>query len=335
MQPFEKEHEIVRELSAQMVFDGSEPFSAWQSDARSRLSALLGIDYFAACAPDVQIEWEREEAAFTEIRFSFCSEPDYRVPCHLLLPHTVRHAGVMICLQGHSTGMHISLGRVRFDGDEKTIQGGDRDFALQCVRRGLCAVTLEQRGFGEKGGTPATNCYEAAMTALLSGRTLLGGRVWDVMRLIDVLSAQFASRCDTSRIYCMGNSGGGTTSFYAAALEERIAAAMPSCAFCTFSESIGGVYHCACNYVPRIRQYFDMAELAAMIAPRPLVIVSGQHDSIFPVAQAKSEFARLQAYYAAAGAAENCAHVIGEAGHRFYADAAWPEFLRLVGKDQS
>jgi dienelactone hydrolase len=168
------------------------------------------------------------------------------------------------------------------------------------------------------------------MTALLSGRTLLGARVWDVMRLIDLLRVRFSDRCDTSKIYSMGNSGGGTATFYAAALDTRIAAAMPSCAFCTYADSIGGMYHCACNYVPRIRAYFDMAELAAMTAPRPLVIVSGAEDDIFPIAGAKAEFARLKEYYAAADAADKCVHVIGDAGHRFYADAAWPAFLKLT-----
>ena len=330
MQPFEKEHAIVRDLPVGMAYDGTQPFSVWQASAREKLADLLGMARFTPCEALSQIEWERASDAFDEIRFTFQSEPDYRVPCHLLIPHEVRNAGVMVCLQGHSTGMHISLGRAKCEGDEAKIAGGDRDFALQCVRHGICCVTLEQRCFGEKGGKPNPDCYGSAMTALLAGRTLLGARVWDVMRLIDVLKAEFFDRCDTSRFYSMGNSGGGTATFYAAALDTRIAAAMPSCAFCTYADSIGSMYHCACNFVPGIRSFFDMAELAAMIAPRPLVIVSGAQDGIFPLAGAQAEFARLKEYYTAANAADNCVHVIGEAGHRFYADAAWPAFFKLT-----
>lgn len=333
MLPFELEHNAVHGLPVGMAYDGAKPFFDWQTEAREKLSTLLGMDRFVRCADAMQIERESRTDTFTEIRFTFQSEPGYRVPCHLLVPHDVRRRGVMICLQGHSRGMHISLGRAVYDGDASKIEDGDRDFAVQCVQRGLCAVTLEQRCFGENGGAPEPRCYETAMTALLGGRTLLGGRVWDISRLIDVLRAHFAARCDPSRIWCMGNSGGGTATFYAAALDVRIDAAMPSCAFCTFADSIGALHHCACNYVPHIREYFDMAELAAMTAPRPMVIVSGRTDGIFPLGGAQSEFARLQACYAAADAADRCAHVIGSAGHRFYADDAWPVFLKMIGDE--
>ena len=333
MQPFEKEHAIVCNLPIRMAFDGTQPFAVWQAAARKKLAELLGMARFDRCEPLTQIEWERVSVDHDEIRFTFQSEPDYRIPCHLLIPREVRCKGVMICLQGHSTGMHISLGRANYEDSKKTIADGDRDFAMQCVRHGMCCVTLEQRCFGEKGGTPNPDCYTSAMTALLSGRTLIGARVWDIMRLIDVLCEEFSDRCNTSEIYCLGNSGGGTATFYAAALETRIAAAMPSCAFCTFADSIGSMFHCACNYVPDIRSYFDMAELAAMTAPRPIVIVSGQEDDIFPSAGAKSEFMRLKEYYTAADAADRCVHVIGEAGHRFYADAAWSAFLKQTQEE--
>ena len=330
MQPLEKENAIVRDLPVGMAYDGTQPFAVWQTSAREKLAELLGMAHFTPCEPLTQIEWERASDAFHEIRFTFQSEPDYRVPCHLLIPHRVRLAGVMVCLQGHSTGMHISLGRAKYESDENTVAGGDRDFALQCVRHGMCCVTIEQRGFGEKGGNPNPDCYVPAMTALLSGRTLLGARVWDIMRLIDLLKAEFSDRCDTNRFFAMGNSGGGTATFYAAALDTRIAAAMPSCAFCTYADSIGSMFHCACNFVPNIRNYFDMAELAALTAPRPIVIVSGEKDDIFPIEPAKSQFARLQQYYAAADAADKCVHVVGPEGHRFYADLAWPIFEKLI-----
>ena len=330
MQPFEKERAVIRDLPIGMAYDGTQSFFAWQSAAREKLASLLGMARFTLCEPQMQIERECPSDDFDEIRFTFRSEPGYRVPCHLLIPHKVRRKGVMICLQGHSTGMHISLGRAKYEGDEGTAADGDRDFALQCVRYGMCGVTLEQRCFGEKGGKPKPDCYCTAMTALLAGRTLLGARVWDVMRLVDVLRSEFSDRCDTGAIYSMGNSGGGTATFYASALDTRIAAAMPSCAFCTYADSIGSMYNCACNFVPHIRRFFDMAELAAMIAPRPLVIVSGAQDDIFPIGGATAEFARLKEYSAAADAADKCEHVIGEAGHRFYADAAWPVFLKQI-----
>lgn len=333
MMPLEKEQTILRSLERTMAYKGEEPLADWQAKAREKLCELLGLPY-DLCEPRFAVEYREETDDFYETRFLFQSEEGYFVPCHFLAPKrkTEERPPVMICLQGHSTGMHISLGRTKYPDDDGAFEG-ERDFALEAVRRGFCAVAMEQRCFGERGGNPRPDCYGTAMTALLSGRTLLGGRVWDVMRLIDVLEAQFADVCDAERIYCCGNSGGGTATFYAAALETRIRGAIPSCAFCTFAGSIGAMYHCSCNYVPGIRKYFDMAELAGMIAPRPLVIVSGAQDEIFPLTGAQSEFESVKnTYYANSEHPENAVHVIGDGGHRFYAAPAWEAFLALLHK---
>ncbi len=334
--PLGWELSVLANTTPSMIYSPSNgSLDEWQRAARVKLSGLLGIDRFTQCDDGLEVEWKKEQEGFTEIRFAFNSEEGYTVPCHLLIPlkGLSEKPPVMICLQGHSTGMHISLGRPKFPGDDETVDDGDRDFAVQCVNKGLCAVTLEQRCFGERGGTPGPDCHSASMVALMTGRTVIGGRVWDIMRLIDVLEKYYADICDTDKIYCMGNSGGGTATFYASALETRIKAAMPSCAFSTFEHSIGAKRHCECNYIPQIGRYFDMADIAGMIAPRPIVIVSGTTDGIFPLEAAKHEFVRLKdIYYAASERPDNCAHVIGEQGHRFYADDAWPVFDGLTGE---
>lgn len=332
LHPLEKERSIITNEKIGMEYDKSCSLEEWQTMARAKLSELLGLPY-EKCHSRFTVEFVEEHKEYTETRFTFHSEENYIVPCHFLEPKTSRWFSppLMICLQGHSTGMHISLGRPKFEGDDKKISMGDRDFARQAVKRGMCAVTIEQRCFGEKGGMPRPDCHAASMTALLSGRTIIGGRVWDIMRMIDVVTKRFGDKFDTSRIFCAGNSGGGTATFYATALEPRITAAMPSCAFCTFEDSIATKPHCECNYVPNIRKYFDMAELAGMIAPRPLVIVSGEEDGIFPLPGARHEYHRTKnIYYASSEKPENLKHVIGPEGHRFYADLAWPEFLRLI-----
>ena len=240
----------------------------------------------------------------------------------------------MVCLQGHSTGMHISLGVPRFPGDQEDIDG-DRDFAVQAVKRGYAALAVEQRAFGECGGTEkGPDCFQPAVQALMLGRTLIGERCWDIKCALDTVFDLFPV-IDRSRVALMGNSGGGTTTFYAAALYPFISAAMPSCAFSGYLPSIGAQKHCICNYIPGIMKEFDMAELVGLIAPRPLVIVSGQHDGIFPVDSAKEQFSIARSsYYAPLGAGDRIRHVIGVQGHRFYAKDAWPVFEELTGWDK-
>ncbi len=326
---------ILNNTPASMVFQPEkESLAEWQKRAEEKLIELTGFSE-ERCELLFEKEYESEHDTFTEIRFTFQSEEGEFVPCHLWLPKETEYdkPPVMICLQGHSTGMHISMGRIKHPGDESSVSSGDRDFAVQCIENGMAAVSLEQRCFGERGGNPRPDCYEASMRAILTGRTIIGGRVKDIMCLIDVLEDKFNEIINTDAIYCMGNSGGGTATFYAAALEKRIKAAIPSCAFATFKGSIGAMYHCACNYIPGIAKYFDMAEIAGLIAPRPLVIVSGKEDGIFPLDTAQHEFSRLkEIYYKNSEFPENCVHVIGSEGHRFYKTPSWDVFRELINK---
>lgn len=331
--PIRNELNILHNTPISMEYDGTQPFEEWQKKARAKLSELIGLDKYKKCDFLLEEKYVKEHKTYREIKFYFQSEENYFVPCILCIPKKSKFEKppMMICLQGHGTGMHISLGRRKFSFDEKKIENGDRDFAVQCVAKGYCALAIEQRNFGERGGTPKPNCHEPSMVALLTGRTTVAGRVWDISRAIDVLEENYSQYFDKEKIYCMGNSGGGTATFYAMALEDRIKGGIPSCAFASFEKSIGEKRHCECNYIPNIRNYFDMAEIAGMSAPKPIVIVSGKTDGIFPAASAKAEFKRVkETYYSASANPENCVHVIGWEGHRFYAEPAWKAFEKLT-----
>ena len=308
-----------------MAYCGQD-LPAWQAGARRKLRELLGIDTFCRVDPELEIEYEKQMDGFTEIRFTFQSEENYRVPCVMQLPDGVENPPVMICLQGHSTGMHISLGRAVHEGDENVISGGDRDFCVRAIKEGWAAIAVEQRGFGEtrmwevEGG----GCYISSMTSIMMGRTTIGARVWDVSRLIDVLEASFSDKIDLSRLSCMGNSGGGTVTAYLGALDDRLKLVMPSCAMCAYSESIAIMQHCTCNFVPNIAKYFDMGDLMAMACPKYFVQVSGKDDPGFLLPGAKAVFEAGKQAYEKAGVTDRCRLVVGNGGHRFFADDAWP-----------
>ena len=100
--------EKMQTIKPSMAYKG-ENFLSWQKEARAKLSELLGLQTFTKCAPELEIEFEKEIEGGKEIRFTYQSEEGYRVPCHLVLPDGVEKPPVIICLQGHSSGMHISL----------------------------------------------------------------------------------------------------------------------------------------------------------------------------------------------------------------------------------
>lgn len=312
-----------------LSFDAALPFEPQKQIIAAKFTELLRVPP-KSTEPVPVIEYtDDSNPGYDEIRFRFESEPDFFVPVHMLLPKKITgKIPAVICLQGHSTGMHISLGRPKYPGDEQTISGGDRDFAIQAVARGYAALAMEQRGFGELKSDIATGCHHPAMQAMMLGRTLVGERAHDVSALIDALAA--FDMLDLGRIGLMGNSGGGTASYHAACVEKRVRVTMPSCAFNTYCDSIMSMHHCCCNYIPDILKYMEMPDLAVMIAPRPLVIVSGKDDAIFPIEAVRRGFETVKAIYAAAGAPDNCKLIVGAAGHRFYAADSWPVFDAMI-----
>ena len=331
-------HERVLKTQKPLLsFDAKADYRVWKEKVQKTFLELLG-DEPEKVPLNTVVEWEKETDTFIERRIIFDTEPEASVPCHLLIPKSGKAPyPVVICLQGHATGMHISLGRPKFQGDEETIFSGDRDFALQIIKEGYAALVLEQRGFGERKCAEKgkeqyvagkdTTCEHPAMVAALLGRTMIRERAWDVSRAIDMLET--LPEIDKAHIAMMGNSGGGTATYYTAAIEPRIKVAMPSCAVCAFDHSIGIMRHCDCNYIPRMFKYFDMGEIASMIAPRPLIVVAGEKDHGFLIEGTKKVYEVISQIYKKEDAPENCKLIIGPEGHRFYADLAWPTFRQM------
>ena len=328
--------ETLQKAVPSLSFEGGD-FVAWKLAARRKLTELLGLNRFVNTKPETEIEYENQSEGVTEIRFTFQSEAGYRVPCHLLLPVGVKNPPVMLCIQGHSRGMHVSMGKIRYEDDWILVNQDDQDFCRQAVANGFAAVALEQRNFGEcgHGQNSGPQCFESAMTALLTGRTTIGERVWDICRLIDVLETEFSHRLDIEKLCCVGHSGGGTAVVYTAALEDRIKLVVPSCAMCTFKDSIGAMHHCACNYVPKIANCFEMSDLMAMAYPKCFIQVSGISDEIFPISGAEEVFQKGSEIYRVRDAADRCVSVKGEGGHRFYAAQVWPIICRFVNEQEA
>ena len=329
--PHQHNLELLRRITPEMRYSGEVPFEQWQKTTREKLAELLGLHLFTRCEPCLDIEYDIVTNKTREIRFTFQSEQGYFVPCHLLIPKSAKAPlPVAICLQGHSTGMHLSLGRPKYYRDEKTVNDGRRATALWAIRSGYCALVTEQRNFGECGGTEAgPDCYNSSMTALLTGRSTVGERVWDVQRVIDILEKYFP-QVDNRCIICVGGSGGGTTAFYTACIDERIKVTMPCRSVCEYEDSIAPVQHCSCNYVPSIRRYFEMGDLGGLIAPRKLLVVTGENDPFFPIDGVKRSFDAIKGLYDKAGCGENCELVIGKGGHEPFPDLEWSALKKLI-----
>ncbi len=322
---------IMDRLRPALRYQGGD-VKAWQRKLRRKLRELVGVMPEKRPPLRVRSLWRREDRLGSIEKIVFTSEPAADVPAYVCLPRNAQPPyPFFICLQGHSTGMHNSIAVDRETERRRIEIQGDRDFGLGCVRRGVAALCLEQRSFGERReqmqkAVSPHGCHDATMHALMLGRTLIGERVFDVDRGLDYLETR--DDVDFKRLGVMGNSGGGTISLFAAALLPRIRFAMPSCYFCTFRDSIMSIYHCADNYVPGLLLSAEMADVMGLFAPRPVVIVAGKTDPIFPLAGVRRAFRQLKRIYQAAGAEKRCHLVVGQGGHRFYAREAWPKMLK-------
>ncbi len=205
------------------------------------------------------------------------------------------------------------------------------DYAVQAVERGFAALAIEQRGMSDRtaSSTPegASMCEFAAQQELIRGRTLIGGRVWDVSKAIDALSdsalSAISSKIDLTDITITGSSGGGTASYYAGCYDERIGTVAPNCGFSSYEESIMSVYHCSCNFIPGIYEYFDMQDLACLIAPRKLAIIYGVKDDVFPMQGVEKGYETIAKIFKDAGVENNCSLTGSARGHYWDENDVW------------
>lgn len=305
----------------------------WQTAFRSKLEDVLGLRAIAARGiSDLAPIRLGQETLPDHIReeWSLTSEPGCQVPFFLLRP-LAQDGPLPVVITPHG---HGKAGKATYAGIANTpeealqIDEGERDIALQAVRQGYIALAPDMRGFAstrlsqDAAADKTSSCRTMQMHALLFGRTLIGERVWDMRRLVDFAESQ--PSMDAGKIVMTGNSGGGTVTLFAGALDPRIGIVIPSCYFSTFAGSIGALHHCECNYVPGMLQLGEMADVAGLIAPRPFLAVAGREDPIFPIAAVEEGFRHLQHIYETVGFQDRCELYVGDGGHRYYKARVWP-----------
>jgi dienelactone hydrolase len=324
-------------IKPSMSFSAKTETSArlWQKRARRKLIELLGGFPSTRGALQARIIETKKLNGYTREKVIFRSRDNLSVFGYLLLPEKLTSAvPAVVCLPGHGRGCDDIVG-IAENGQQRETRGGySRDFALQVVERGYAAFAIEQLAFGcrrdegaRKKGAGQSSCQPAAGAALLFGQTMIGWRVWDVMRAIDYLRSR--SEVDASRIATMGISGGGTVSLFSAAVDERIKIGVVSGYFNTFRESILSLSHCIDNYVPGILNYIEMYDVAGLISPRGLFVESGMRDPIFPIQGSRAAVRKAQEIYSIFGAPDKFGHEVFDDEHVFYGKGAF-EFLNRM-----
>jgi dienelactone hydrolase len=142
----------------------------------------------------------------------------------------------------------------------------------------------------------------------LWGWGALGMQLWDSIRAADFLES--LPDVDKKRIGCSGASGGGTQTFLLAAVDDRIRVAAPV-------NMISGTMQggCQCENAPLLRLDTNNIEIGAMMAPRPLLMISATGD--WTKETPTVEYPAIRAVYALYGAEDRLKSVQIDAGHNY------------------
>jgi dienelactone hydrolase len=235
--------------------------------------------------------------------------------------------------------------------------GGSKANMLSLCRKlatnGFVAVAIDGRYHGERTSGKGTAEYHAAIVRAWQEpreHPFYYDTVWDVTRLVDYLRTR--EDVDAKRIGLIGISKGGIETYLAAAVDERIAVAVPCLGVQSFrwalennawQARIGTIqpaFDAAAKdagvgkpdaifaktfydrLVPGIYGEFDGPAMLPLIAPRPLLIINGDSDRLTPLPGLKECTDAAQQVYRAAGVADRFAVRIQEnTGHQVTPDS--------------
>lgn len=231
--------------------------------------------------------------------------PGLPVPALLYLPpYPGPHPAVV-----HPPGHWMEDGKL-----ERDIQV----FNLSLARNGIATLCYDTLGQGER----RIGWHQHGQLApLLVGFTSLGVMVRESMAGLSILDAR--EDIDSSRLGLVGASGGGFSSIFAAAIDERVSAAAIGCIVNTHLSQIRDAafgtgwdsWVDLCNQVPGLCAVGTMDQILACVAPRHLLVANAQNDPGFPIEGARDVAAKLVRILHARGVADSFSYREVPGGH--------------------
>lgn len=338
----------------------------WQKRARAAvLEKLLYTP--ASVKPAATVIRRVDRGDFIEEAVSFQTTPLIRVPALVLIPkHAPLPAPGIVALHDHGGFYLWGKEKLVAHEDEHPVLAefrkryySGRSTAVELARQGYVVIAIDMLYWGERRmmyeadpealkqrsrslSAADINAFHQrcsqneqllARSFLTAGCTWPGVVLWDDIRTVDYLASR--PEVDAARIGCVGLSVGGYRSFLLAALDSRIRAAVAVGWMTSFPYQIkrhvvhteGFSFH-----VPLLRD-LDLPDLAALIAPRSVMLINGSRDTLFNQEGVKAAFGKIEACYRKAGVPERQKTRLYDAPHEFNAGMqaeAWDWLKRWV-----
>jgi hypothetical protein len=259
-------------------------------------AGLLPAPEKTALRPHVFDEKRHRDYSVSKVYFE--SLPGFYVTGNLYRPAGDNIAGPFpAILSPHG---HWAYGRLE---NTELTSGPGR--AISLARQGFVVFTHDMVGYDDS--RQLTHEFGGPREKLW-GLSLSGLQLWNSIRSVDFLES--LPEVDRDRIGATGESGGGTQTFLLAAVDARIKVAAPVNMISLHMQ--GG---CLCENAPGLRLDTNNVELAALFAPRPLLMVAATGDWTNETPEV--EYPAMRRIYALFGAEDRVHSVQFQAPHNY------------------
>jgi dienelactone hydrolase len=310
------------EISAHCLADvrSLEDWQARRGEYRRQLEEMLGLWPMPERA-DLKpvITGTLEHPEFTVERLHFQALPRLYVTANLYLPKKLEQpAPAILYVCGHSRVMTNGVSC----GNKAAYQRHGAWFA----RNGYVCLVIDTLQYGEIQGRHWGTFREGKWWWNSRGYTPAGVEAWFGLRALDYLCSR--PEVDKERIGMTGRSGGGSYTWTVAALDERVKVAAPIAGMTDLRNQVvdGSIEgHCDCMFFPNTYRW-DFPQVAALIAPRPLLIGNSDRDPLFPLDGVVRLYNQTRRIYQLYGKTNQLGLLITEGPHADTQDLQLPVF---------
>src|SRR5688572_16902046 len=271
---------------------------------------MLGLDPLPErtdLKPVITGKVEHEE--FTVEKLHFQSRPGLYVTGNLYIPKKIdKPLPAVLYVCGH--------GQVKKDGIAYGAKAHYQHHGGWFARNGFVCLTIDTLQLGEIEGIHHGTHRYGYWWWLNRGYTPAGVEAWNCIRALDYLQSR--KEVDGDKLGVTGRSGGGAYSWWIAALDDRIKCAVPVAGITDLHNHIvdGSVEgHCDCMFFVNTHRW-DYPTVAALVAPRPLLIANSDKDTIFPLDGVQRLHAQVRNIYRLYGAEDKLGLLITEGPHK-------------------
>jgi dienelactone hydrolase len=246
---------------------------------------------------------------FTVEKLQFQALPGLYCTASLFLPkHSAAPAPTILYESGHARV--VDTNGISY-GNKAVYQSDGAWFA----RNGYVCLVLDTVLAGEIQGIHTGTRDRGLWWWNSRGYTPAGVEAWFGIRALDYLSTR--PEVDPNRFGITGHSGGGAYSWAVTALDDRIKVAAPLAGMADLhAHVVEGIMdsHCDCNF-PINYYRWDFPQIAALAAPRPLLIGGTDNDRLFNLENTLRIHDKVRRIYQLHQATDKLGLVIGPGGH--------------------